>query len=295
MASVDKKVVQVEVWRLDGTIVKFPAEESWTVAKVKESCPGDFGAHQLLFDGRILQEDETLQGLAKDGLLRLDSVSEYTLQPQDIKLSQTIKETGGCDDYLIGVTHVPTGQTLEHKYCSYSSMYGGPIIPDKVTNLQADVDGDTVIVKWEWSENSFDLASHGVYCKRPLAWMQGKMEWAAECRKTKRPKPEEPLPDPPEVVLSSEEEVKVDEVRISVGQHAHNYADYIAVLHTPSGSEVQHDRMDEDTKGFVDLELTQAGGFVRVQFRERWVSKYSGGVKNHCRFVKLTDGRLAWA
>ena len=92
----------------------------------------------------------------------------------DLQLSQRIEDHGIADTYLVVVS--TASDELVHEFCAYSSAYGGPVRPDPVTGLRAEqIDKGRATVKWEWSENSFELAAPGAYFERdvildPLAW-----------------------------------------------------------------------------------------------------------------------------
>ena len=96
-----------------------------------------------------------------------------------LTLSQRVTRTDfGGDSHQVVVTRACTGDELSHEYCCYHPM-AGPVRPDKVTNLR--VDGD--VIKWEWSENAFDLASPGAAFERPLSYERG-LAWAGPVVRT---------------------------------------------------------------------------------------------------------------
>ena len=80
----------------------------------------------------------------------------------NLQLSQRVGPSDyGCDPYQV-VVSTANGDELVHEYCLYSSAYGGPVRPDAVTGLRAEqTGGGRATIKWEWSENSFDLARQG--------------------------------------------------------------------------------------------------------------------------------------
>merc|ERR1712138_87506 len=49
-------------------------------------------------------------------------------------------------------------------------------------------------VRWEWSENSFDLASPGAYFERDVILEEGRRAWDGKVRKTPKTKPVAPAP-----------------------------------------------------------------------------------------------------
>ena len=77
----------------------------------------------------------------------------------NLQLSQRVGPSDyGCDPYEVVVS--TASDELVHEFCAYSSAYGGPVRPDPVTGLRAErIDKGRATVRWEWSENSFDLAS----------------------------------------------------------------------------------------------------------------------------------------
>ena len=79
----------------------------------------------------------------------------------NLQLSQRVGPSDyGCDPYQVVVS--TANGVLVHEYCLYSSAYGGPVRPDAVTGLRAEpTGGGRATVRWEWSENSFDLARQG--------------------------------------------------------------------------------------------------------------------------------------
>ena len=99
----------------------------------------------------------------------------------------------GCDPYQV-VVSTANGE-LVHEYCLYSSAYGGPVRPDAVTSLRAEpTGGGRATVRWEWSENSFDLASPGAYFARDVIVEEGRLAWDGKVRK--RPKTKRVAPAP---------------------------------------------------------------------------------------------------
>merc|ERR1719262_44010 len=89
----------------------------------------------------------------------------------------------GCDPYQV-VVSTANGDRLVHEYCLYSSAYGGPVRPDAVTGLRAEpTGGGRATIKWEWSENSFDLASPGAYFARDVIVEEGRLAWEGKVRK----------------------------------------------------------------------------------------------------------------
>jgi len=285
--------VQLHVSTLQGATTTVLAESAWTVARVKEQLCSEMAievlAQQLLLGGRLLRDDERLQALVSDedqqgdSGLHLSLVLRCVLRPEDLDLSQYEKS----DDYIVAVMHLPSGQVLEHKYSSYHPL-AGPVRPAPVTKLSVTQQDDRCIVEWEWSRNSFDVADPGALFQRPLLLeVDGTLRWAGSCTSTPNQPPPKSRPAPPEVLLAADEELCVQDVVIS------DQGD-IVVQHKSSCSEVRHG-LCEDGRSFFELELTQAGGYVRAQFRERCKYNRDVWVSDHCRFLKLAEGRLSWA
>merc|ERR1719487_2186135 len=104
----------------------------------------------------------------------------------DLQLSQRTEDHGIADAYLVVVS--TASDELVHEYCLYSSAYGGPVRPDPVTSLRAEpTGGGRATVRWEWSENSFDLASPGASFERDV--ILDPLAWAGPVRKTPKTKP----------------------------------------------------------------------------------------------------------
>ena len=109
----------------------------------------------------------------------------------NLQLSQRVGPSDyGCDPYQV-VVSTANGDELVHEYCLYSSAYGGPVRPDAVTSLRAEpTGGGRATVRWEWSENSFDLASPGASFERDVIVNdEGRLAWAGDVRKTPKTKP----------------------------------------------------------------------------------------------------------
>ena len=110
-----------------------------------------------------------------------EMVSSVT--PPDLQVSQTkTSEPNGIIVYSVVVSSCGQTQTVQtdlkqqqltHDYCHYSSQ-AGPVLPDPLVNLRiegGDPDGTNgnFLVRWEWSENSFDLKSPGATFVRPFS------------------------------------------------------------------------------------------------------------------------------
>ena len=151
----------------------------------------------------------------------------------NLHLSQRVGPSDyGCDPYQV-VVSTPNGE-LVHEYCLYSSAYGGPVRPDPVTGLRAEpTGGGRATVKWEWSENSFDLASPGAYFARDVIVEEGRLAWDGKVRKRPRTKPVAPTP---KVELSRELHAKDVTVKSEWRQNGCDDEWEIHVSHAPTGS-----------------------------------------------------------
>jgi len=203
------------------------------------------------------------------------------------ELSQT-KRDGGCGttDYLVVVRHIPTGVCCEHEYCCYHPM-AGPIRPDPVTNLTVEEVNSSLIVKWEWSENSFDLASPGAIFRRSISLHGSKLAWAGPCRSEKKVRPKKVVP-PPAVPLTLAEEVLAADLTYNTG------GEHLLIKHAPSGSVAEYEGPAE-FNSYQNVKLYQAGGFVRVEFLMRCSENGDKFARDVTRFVKLNNGGLDWA
>ena len=110
-------------------------------------------------------------------------------------------------------------EELLHEYCTYHSQ-AGPIRPDPVTSLR--IEGSTV--KWEWSENSYDLASPGAFFERPLTMTGDSLAWSGPEVRAPKVRPARIVPELPngapalslEAVTVHTETSANDEVRVHV-------------------------------------------------------------------------------
>ena len=144
-----------------------------------------------------------------------------------MQLSQRADRSGGLTLFNVVVTRADSGEDLLHEYCAY---YIG-VRPDRVTDLR--LEGSTV--KWEWSENAFDLASPGACFERALALESGRLVWAGDVVRTPKPKRQAEPPAAPveQRLLQSDISVKHEWVR-DWGQERVR----IIVTHPRSGTEL---------------------------------------------------------
>jgi hypothetical protein len=140
-----------------------------------------------------------------------------------IQLSQRNQDSDyGCTDYAVVVTRrALDGSTKEllHTYCTYHSQ-AGPVRPNPVTSLC--IEGS--IVKWEWSENAYDLASPGAFFQRPLTLTGTSLAWSGPVVRVPKVRPApnvSKLPKsapslPLKAVMVRKESLEWDKVRINV-------------------------------------------------------------------------------
>ena len=205
-----------------------------------------------------------------------------------VQLSQRADDSGCLTHFNVVVTRADSGEDLLHEYCAY---YIG-VRPDRVTDLR--LEGSTV--KWEWSENAFDLASPGACFERELALESGRLVWAGDVVRTPKPKRQAEPPAAPveQRLLQSDISVKHEWVR-DWGQERVR----IIVTHPRSGSELvwkseEHSFL-ADNQSVRALETAQVDGYVRVDFV---ITASESGDKYACNmslFVKLGAAGIKWA
>merc|ERR1711879_1110310 len=162
----------------------------------------------------------------------------------------------------------------------------GPVRPDPVTCLAVEEDTSGLAVKWEWSENSFDLASPGASFRRPVCLKGGILAWAGPCMSVKKVKPVLVKPPPSAPLAAAEEVCSAHLIYDARGED-------LLVKHVPSSSVVEYSGSAEFNT-YQIVTFSQAGGYARVEFRVRWKESGERGVSEITRFLKLSDGRLAW-
>lgn len=276
-------LVDVQITSISGPITRMSIDATCTLEAVKTRLEQEHGiprhCQQLLADAKQLRDDETLLalsplcersgGCADRGPILLTLV-QLDLQARDLELSQTRRASGGgATDYLVVARHVPTDTCCEHEYCCYHPQ-AGPVRPDPVTRLVVEEDAMGPVVTWEWSENSFDLASPGVTCRRPVRLEGGKLTWAGPCRSVKKVKPIVVKP-PPAAPLAAAEEVGATDLDSEVR------GEDLFIKHAPSSSAVEFSGSADDNR-YENVKFTQAGGYARVEFRVRWRESGERGV-----------------
>lgn len=163
----------------------------------------------------------------------------------------------------------------------------GPIRPDAVTRLRLEIVDSELVVKWEWSENSFDLASPGALFERPITVKDDRLAWAGLCKSQKRQRLKRVVP-PPVEPLTEAEAVYV----LNLTHHVQGES--LIIRHGPSGSTAEYEGPAEDNR-YQNVTFTQDGAYVRLEFLMRCSENGDKSVRNVTRFLKLKDGRLSWA
>jgi len=179
-----------------------------------------------------------------------------------LELSQRIVDHGIADVYLVVVS--TASDELVHEFCAYSSAYGGPVRPDPVTGLRAEqIDRGRATVRWEWSENSFDLASPGAYFERDV--ILDPLAWAGPVRKTPKTKRVAPAP---KVEVSRELRAADVAVKSEWRQNGCDDEWEIHVSHAATATKLvwkgTSTAEHQDVKG---LNHSEAKGMVRIDFK----------------------------
>jgi len=209
----------------------------------------------------------------------------------NLQLSQRVGPSDyGCDPYQV-VVSTANGDELVHEYCLYSSAYGGPVRPDPVTGLRAEqTGGGRATIKWEWSENSFDLASPGASFERDV--ILEPLAWAGDVRKTPKTKP---VARAPKVEVSRE--LRAADVAVKSEWRMNGCDDEweIHVSHAPSGSRLvwkgTSTAEHQDVKG---LRHVGADGVVRVDFVYYVGENGNNSASDRSLFVKLGETGIEW-
>ena len=208
----------------------------------------------------------------------------------NLQLSQRVGPSDyGCDPYEVVVS--TASDELVHEFCAYSSAYGGPVRPDPVTGLRAvQIDKGRATVRWEWSENSFDLASPGAYFERdvvlePLAW-DGKV------RRTPKTNPVAPAP---KVAVSRELRAADVTVKSEWRQNGCDDEWEIHVSHAPTGTKlVWKGTSTAENQDIKKLRHVEVDGVVRIDFVYYVGENGSNSASDRSLFVKLGETGLEW-
>ena len=213
------------------------------------------------------------------------TASKQALPAMELSQAQRVGDSG-IEDYCIVVT--TEASELVHSYCSYHSM-AGPVRPDSVQNLH--LAGD--MVKWSWSENSFDKASAGAYFERQVTFEDGKLAWAGPVVRTPKVRARAVPP------VSAGRPVRLEDMQVQP-KWEHTYGDdkvAIHVTHAASGSVLVWDGTSTAENQSIDqLRTRVVNGLLHIEFVYRTSENGSRHVSNWDLFVKLGDsGLLEWA
>ena len=207
----------------------------------------------------------------------------------DLQLSQRIEDHGIADAYLVVVS--TASDELVHEFCAYSSAYGGPVRPDAVTGLRAEqIDKGRATVRWEWSENSFDLASAGAYFERDV--ILDPLAWAGPVRKTPKTKPVARAPK-----VEASQELRAADVAVNSEWRQDGCDDEweIHVSHAATGTKlVWKGTSTAENQDIKKLRHVEADGMVRIDFLYYVGENGSNSASDRSLFVKLGETGIEW-
>ena len=206
-----------------------------------------------------------------------------------LELSQRTEDHGIADAYLVVVS--TASDELVHEFCAYSSAYGGPVRPDPVTGLRAEqIDKGRATVRWEWSENSFDLASPGAYFERDV--ILDPLAWAGPVRKTPKTKPVAPTPK-----VEVNHVLRAEDVAVKSEWRQNGCDDEweIHVSHAATGTKlVWKGTSTAENQDIKKLRHVGADGMVRIDFAYYVGENGSNSASDRSLFVKLGETGLEW-
>ena len=207
----------------------------------------------------------------------------------NLQLSQRTEDHGIADTYLVVVS--TASDELVHEYCAYSSAYGGPVRPDAVTSLRAEpTGGGRATIKWEWSENSFDLASPGAYFERDV--ILDPLAWAGDVRKSPKTKPVAPTPK-----VEVNHVLRAEDVAVKSEWRQNGCDDEweIHVSHAATGTKlVWKGTSTAENQDIKKLRHVGADGMVRIDFAYYVGENGSNSASDRSLFVKLGETGLEW-
>jgi len=213
----------------------------------------------------------------------------------DLQLSQRIEDHGIAETYLVVVS--TASDELVHEFCAYSSAYGGPVRPDPVTGLRAEqIDKGRATVRWEWSENSFDLASPGAYFERDVILEEGRLAWDGKVRKTPKTKPVAPAPKV-EVSQEVSQELRAATVTVKSEWRQNGCDDEweIHVSHAPTGTRlVWKGTSTAENQNIKKLLHADVDGIVRIDFVYYVGENGNNSASDRSLFVKLGAKGIEW-
>jgi len=211
------------------------------------------------------------------------------MSAMQLELSQRTEDHGIADAYLVVVS--TASDELVHEFCAYSSAYGGPVRPDPVTGLRAEqIDKGRATVRWEWSENSFDLASPGAYFERDV--ILEPLAWAGPVRKTPKTKRVAPAP---RVEISAPLRAADVAVKSDWRQNGCDDEWEIHVSHAATGTKlVWKGTSTAENQDIKKLRHADAEGMVRVDFVYYVGENGSNSAFDRSLFVKLGETGIEW-
>ena len=208
-----------------------------------------------------------------------------------LELSQRTEDHGIADAYLVVVS--TASDELVHEFCAYSSAYGGPVRPDPVTGLRAEpTGGGRATIKWEWSENSFDLASPGAYFARDVIVEEGRLAWDGKVRKRPKTKPVAPAPKV-EIIAT----LRAADVAVKSEWRQNGCDDEweIHVSHAPTGSRlVWKGTSTAEHQDVKILRHADAEGMVHIDFVYYVGENGNNSASDRRLFVKLGETGIEW-
>jgi len=202
----------------------------------------------------------------------------------------------GGTSYLVCVAS--RGQEIQHEYCLYHPQ-AGPVRPDPVTSLRLE-DG---ILRWDWSENSYDLASPGASFERPVNIRCGDgdakvtLEWGGSVVRTPKVRPEAAVPDhlPP-----AEAELSPGDVEVTSEWTSGCGGDEVKVIvaHPKSASRLEWEGTSTaENQSIRDLRAREAGdkpGYVFIEFVYSVSENGLKSASNMALLARLEGGSLRW-
>ena len=207
----------------------------------------------------------------------------------NLQLSQRTEDHGIAETYLVVVS--AAGDELVHEFCAYSSAYGGPVRPDPVTGLRAEpTGGGRATVRWEWSENSFDLASPGASFERDV--ILEPLAWAGPVRKTPKTKRVAPAP---KVEVSQELRAADVAVKSEWRQNGCDDEWEIHVSHAATGTKlVWKGTSTAENQDIKKLRHAEVDGVMRVDFVYYVGENGNNSASDRSLFVTLGPKGLEW-
>ena len=212
----------------------------------------------------------------------------------NLQLSQRVGPSDyGCDPYQV-VVSTANGDELVHEYCLYSSAYGGPVRPDPVTGLRAEpTGGGRATIKWEWSENSFDLASPGAsFARDVIVNDEGRLAWAGPVRKTPKTKPVARAPK-----VEAARELRARDVAVKSEWRMNGCDDEweIHVSHAATGTKlVWKGTSTAENQDIKKLGRVDADGVVRIDFVYYAGENGNNSASDRSLFVTLGAKGIEW-